>query len=170
MACMAKGWERFWEAHVLIDLGLPDFFGLDDVTWFSAINIAAMLISIAGTALTERLLPRMHPPQLLPWLYGLLAAALLAFALAPAFGAGMAAFLCMIFVSSPIMPMFEAYFNQHLQSETRATMLSFNSQVSSVGRHCGSVDARCDCQCFHQRCTGLECAHIGRGHFSGGEI
>ena len=133
----SEGVGRFWEAHVLIDLGLPSFFGLDDVTWFSAINIAAMLTSIAGISLTERMLPQMHPPKLLPWLYGLLAVALLAFAFAFSFGAGMVAFLVMIFVSSPVMPLFEAYFNQHLKSETRATMLSLNSQVSAVGRIAG---------------------------------
>jgi len=136
-----EGIERFWEAHFLANFRLPPLFGLTDVTWFSALSIGAMLCSMAATGLTARWLQqtRCAVTTLLFWLYPLVSACILALALARTFGWGVAAFWAMVFVASPITPLFEAHLNRQLDSATRATMLSFNSQMGALGGLAGGL-------------------------------
>ncbi len=140
-ALQGEGIDRFWEAHFLTHLQFPPLFGLTDVTWFSALSIGAMLCSMAATGLMARWLHRTSVDiiTLLFWLYPLLGACVLAMALARSFGWGVGAFWAMVFVSSPIAPLFEAQLNRQLDSPTRATMLSFNSQMGALGSLVGGL-------------------------------
>ena len=45
-----EGLDRLWEAHLLLDVGVPDLLGLDSVTWFSVLAIAVTLLSFGVAA------------------------------------------------------------------------------------------------------------------------
>ena len=45
-----EGFDRLWEAHLLLDVGVPDLLGLDSVTWFSVLAIAVTLLSFGVAA------------------------------------------------------------------------------------------------------------------------
>ena len=41
-----EGFDRLWEAHFLLDVGVPGFAGLDQVVWFGILAAGATLIAI----------------------------------------------------------------------------------------------------------------------------
>ena len=44
------GWDRLWEAHLLVDVGLPRLFGLEDVVWFGVLAAGGLVLSFAVAA------------------------------------------------------------------------------------------------------------------------
>ena len=40
-----EGFDRLWEAHFLIDVGVPDFAGLDQIVWFGVLAAGATLLA-----------------------------------------------------------------------------------------------------------------------------
>jgi DHA3 family tetracycline resistance protein-like MFS transporter len=45
-----EGFDRLWEAHLLLDVGLPSLLGLESVAWFGVLAAAVTVLSIAGAA------------------------------------------------------------------------------------------------------------------------
>ena len=41
-----EGFDRLWEAHFLLDVGVPGFAGLDEVVWFGVLGAGSLLLAI----------------------------------------------------------------------------------------------------------------------------
>jgi len=39
--------DRLWQAHFLVDVGVPEFAGLDPIIWFGVLNAGALVLTIA---------------------------------------------------------------------------------------------------------------------------
>ncbi|MEO5709310.1 MAG: MFS transporter [Nocardioidaceae bacterium] len=132
-----EGFDRLWEAHLLVDIGLPSAFGLGTVAWFSLLAIIVTLLSIAVAApLVKRWeqLSQVRLGRLLLFMHALLMLCALGFALAGSWWAAAGAYLATAVVRDLTGPPFHAWLNGSItDSSLRATVLSLTSIASSAG-------------------------------------
>lgn len=132
-----EGFDRLWEAHLLLDVGLPGAFGLGPVAWFSLLAIGVTLVSIAVAApLVTRWerLPQVRLARLLLGMHALLLVCAFGFALAGSWWAAAGAYLATAAVRDLTGPPFNAWLNGSItDSSLRATVLSLTSIASSAG-------------------------------------
>ena len=132
-----EGFDRLWEAHLLIDVGLPSAFGLGTVAWFSLLAVVVTVLSIAVAApLVQRWerLPQGRLARLLLGMHVLLMLCALGFALAGSWWVAAGAYLATAVVRDLTGPPFHAWLNGSItDSSLRATVLSLTSIASSAG-------------------------------------
>ena len=132
-----EGFDRLWEAHLLVDVGLPDALGLGTVAWFSLLAIVVTLLSIAVAAPLVRRWERLSQARLarlLLVMHALLMLCALGFALAGSWWAAAGAYLATAVVRDLTGPPFHAWLNGSItDSSLRATVLSLTSIASSAG-------------------------------------
>lgn len=132
-----EGFDRLWEAHLLVDVGLPSASGLGTVAWFSLLAIVVTLLSIAVAAPLVRRWERLSQVQiarLLLVMHALLMLCALGFALAGSWWAAAGAYLATAVVRDLTGPPFHAWLNGSItDSSLRATVLSVTSIASSAG-------------------------------------
>ena len=136
----SEGIDRYWELHFLQNVGLPDLAGLPPLYWFGIINAVSMLLTLAAAEFARRRLDfssTAFMAILLSVINALHAAAIVVFALSGQFGLALAAYFTLALMRSVHQPIYEAWFNQYLNSELRATMLSVISLVNSLGQIAG---------------------------------
>ena len=51
----SEAFDRLWEAHFLLDVGMPAFAGLDPILWFGVLNAGALLLALV---IAQPLVPR----------------------------------------------------------------------------------------------------------------
>ena len=132
-----EGFDRLWEAHLLIDIGVPDFAGLSPLLWFGVLNAAAMLLAIV---VAQPLLGRFERlgvasmARLLIVLELALVGAMLAFALAGAFAVAVGGFWAVRVAASLEARVFMTWVNGNIaESRARATVISMTNVSHSVG-------------------------------------
>jgi MFS family permease len=134
----SEAFDRLWVVHV-IDTGLPDVVG--EVVWFAAIALAgtaiSLLVSLVVNRVFKKALTGLHPTRLLAALTVAEAAAIAAFALAGEFWL----VLALLWVRSSVQviagPVVAAWMNRNLDSDVRATVLSFDGQMNAIGQVAG---------------------------------
>ncbi|SER75202.1 hypothetical protein SAMN05216199_1087 [Pedococcus cremeus] len=137
----SEGWDRLWEAHLLLDIGLPTFWGLDDVAWFGVLAAGTLLISfVVAAPLVARIerLEHARLARLLAALHTLLLGAALAFALADRFWLAVSAYWATTVVRSLASAPFRTWLNLGIaESSSRATVLSITNIAGSAGEWAG---------------------------------
>ena len=133
----SEGVDRLWEAHLLLDVGVPGLGDLDPVLWFGVLNAAALLLALA---VAQPLVPRFERAgrrgmaRVLLLLDALLIATTLAFALAGSFALAAAAFLALDVTRSLSQPVWSAWLNANVDdSRVRATAISITNLGDSAG-------------------------------------
>ena len=132
--------DRLWEAHFLIDIGLPRLDGISTVAWFGVITAVAMLLSVGATEIARRRVDadsHTGAARALLWIDGLLVLAVVAFGLAGGFVAAMAAYWSVRLLRRTHEPIFTAWVNQGLEPRVRATIFSLASQADALGQIVG---------------------------------
>ncbi|HEY7719892.1 MAG TPA: MFS transporter [Pedococcus sp.] len=141
LGAWSEGWDRLWEAHLLLDVGLPDLLGLDDVAWFGVLAAGTQLISVLVAAPLVARIERLGPQRLvrlLLWLHVLLIATALAFALADRFWLAVAAYWSTTVVRSLASAPYRTWLNLSIaDSASRATVLSITNLADSAGEWSG---------------------------------
>lgn len=136
----SEGFDRLWTPHVIQNLGLPAAGGLTVVVWFGLFRVVSMLIGLAATELVRRQIDvnsnRAVGRALIVFAGGM-SASLIAFALAPTFAAGMAAYFIMVTLRHVSGPLEQAWLNRNIESGVRATMFSMAGQVNAIGQIAG---------------------------------
>ena len=134
----SEGLDRLWEAHLLVDVGLPGLFGLDPLVWFGVIGAAILLLSIAVAQPLVRRLERLPPGGMARVLLALDAASIvgtLAFALAGNFVLALGAYLGTRVVRSLAGPVYSTWLNTSIDdSRIRATVISMTNLGDSAGQ------------------------------------
>ena len=137
----SEGWDRLWEAHLLIDVGLPGFLGLDDVAWFGVLSAGTMLLSLVVAAPLMTRIERLGPQRLVRLLFLLhvvLVGAALVFALADRLWAAVAAFWATTVVRSLASAPYRTWRGLSIpDSSVRATVLSVTNLADSAGQWTG---------------------------------
>jgi DHA3 family tetracycline resistance protein-like MFS transporter len=133
----SEGIDRLWEAHLLVDVGVPGLGSLDPILWFGVLNAGALLLALA---VARPLVPRFERAgrdamaRILLVLDSVLIAATLAFALAGSFLLAMAAFWAINVVRSLSYPVWSTWLNANVDdSRVRATVISITNLGDSAG-------------------------------------
>ena len=133
----SEGVDRLWEAHLLVDVGVPGFGSLDPILWFGVLNAGALLLALA---VAQPLVPRFERAgrqamaRILLVLDSLLIAATLAFALAGSFLLAVAAFWALDVARSLSYPVWSTWLNANVDdSRVRATVISITNLGDSAG-------------------------------------
>lgn len=138
----SEGFDRLWEAHILLDFSFPSLGALKPVVWFGIINIGTAIVSMAITAAFQRRLDTISQSsrstaRVLLVLNGLIVASVIAFALAGSFALAFAMLALKAVLHSLSGPLYSAWLVQQTSPQTRATVLSIGSQSNALGQTVG---------------------------------
>lgn len=132
-----EGFDRLWEAHFLLDVGVPGFGRLDDVVWFGVLGAGSILLAILVAQPLARRFAEMAPQRMARSLLAfdaLRVVALLVFAFAGSFAFGLAAFWGARLARSLASPVRQTWLNANVEdSSVRATVLSMTNVFGSAG-------------------------------------
>jgi DHA3 family tetracycline resistance protein-like MFS transporter len=137
----SEGLDRLWEAHLITEVGLPEFWGMDPVVWFGVFNVVGL---VAGIVITSFLVPRFEYADnaklagALLWLTVALSVSVVIFGLATSFVLASAAYLLARLVRRLKDPLYVTWLNKNVaDSRVRATVNSIASQSDAVGEVAG---------------------------------
>jgi DHA3 family tetracycline resistance protein-like MFS transporter len=133
----SEGWDRLWVKYLVDNFSLPSIFGMNAVAFFGFLRAGGMLLSIAVTRQVEKRLDANHAPSIaraMLWITVLLSAAIFTFAFSPALAVSVIAVLVVSMTRNVMGPLYDAWVNQRLDSETRATVISMSGQVDAIGQ------------------------------------
>jgi DHA3 family tetracycline resistance protein-like MFS transporter len=136
----SEGFDRLWVKHLLGRFALPVLFGRTDIAFFGLLRAGSVLLSIAATALVEKRLDVSNPRRIGRLMFAItcgISASLLLFAWSPILGLTLAVFLVISTLRNLVGPLTNAWVNQRLDSEVRATVLSMTGQVDAIGQVAG---------------------------------
>ena len=138
----SEAYDRLREAHLIRDVGLPQFGSLDPVVWFGFIGVASMVLGLIGTTVLLRHFERATSGGMARLLFALtavLAVGWMAFALA-----GSLAFAVRRVARWPrlrrslVEPLYMTWLNQQItDSSVRATVISISGQADAIGQSAG---------------------------------
>ncbi len=130
--------DRLWEAHFLLEVGVPGLAGLDPIVWFGVLNAGAVLLALVVAQPLVKRFERMGNEGMARTLFGLDSALIvgtLAFAFAGSFAVAVAAFWAIGVARSLSYPVYETWLNSNIDdSRVRATVISITNLGDSVGQ------------------------------------
>jgi len=136
-----EGFDRLWEAHLLLEVGLPSIGGLGNVVWFGLLAAATLVLAFSVAApLVSRVekLQKQRLARLLVVLHASLMVCALVFALAGSLWLAVAAYLATAVVRDLSAAPFSTWLNEAITDSTvRATVLSITSVAGSLGEWSG---------------------------------
>jgi DHA3 family tetracycline resistance protein-like MFS transporter len=130
--------DRLWEAHFLLEIGVPGFAGLDPIVWFGVLNAVAVLLAFVVALPLVKRFERLGTDGMARTLLGLDAAlivATLVFAFAGSFALAVAAFWAIDVARSLSYPLYDTWLNASIDdSRVRATVISITNLGDSAGQ------------------------------------
>lgn len=135
----SEGYDRLSSAHFLQDTMLPKLWNLNPVTWFGIFGIAGMVLSaIVMHFISKRLDGNMkHNGKLLLGINIFYILFMFIFAVTKNFNLMLIAYLATNTFRATNKPIFSAWLNGHIDDKARATVLSMNGQINSLGQILG---------------------------------
>jgi DHA3 family tetracycline resistance protein-like MFS transporter len=136
----SEGFDRLWVKHLLGRFSLPVLFGNTDITFFGLLRAASVLLSITATALIEKRLDTSQPRRIGRLMFSItigIVAFIVLFAWSPWLGLTLGVYLLISALRNLVGPLTDAWVNQRLDSDVRATVLSMTGQVDAVGQIAG---------------------------------
>jgi MFS transporter, DHA3 family, tetracycline resistance protein len=134
----SEGFDRLWEAQLLLEVGVPELAGLDPILWFGVLNAGSLLLAIAVAQPFVRRLERVGRPGMARTLLGLdsaLIAGTLVFAFAGSFALAVAAFWAVEVARELSQPVYSTWLNANIDdSRVRATVISITNLGNSAGQ------------------------------------
>jgi DHA3 family tetracycline resistance protein-like MFS transporter len=133
--------DRLWQVRVLDSFDMPEVFGGDEAIAFTAFALVGTVVSLLASLASGRWLPR-HVVDGHPGLPVAAAAAAQVIAVAGlALVGSLWLALAFVWLRGAAMafsgPIEAAWLARHLDSSTRATVLSMNSQANAIGQVVG---------------------------------
>lgn len=125
----------------MVELGVPDTDGRDAVLWFGLIWIAMTLLNMPLLVLAARRIGEIDRNHLVAWMTGLVAVAALGVATmaGPVLALAVIGWFARDVAREVFEPLSIAWANRHATDRVRATVLSFQSQATTVGEALGVV-------------------------------
>ena len=136
----SEGYDRLSNAHFLQDTTLPKLGNLSSVTWFGIFGILGMILSFIVMHFMAKNLKNednRKNGKLLLCINILYISSMLIFALTRNFSLMLIAYLATNTFRIIIEPIFSAWLNGHIDDNSRATVLSINGQMNSLGQILG---------------------------------
>ena len=136
----SEGFDRLWVKHMLGRFSLPILFGHNEIAFFGLLEAGGMLLAILATALIEKRLDTSQPRLIGRLMFGItigIAAFIILFAWLPFLGLTTGVYLLLWALRNLVGPLMNAWVNQRLDSDVRATVLSMTGQVDAIGQITG---------------------------------
>jgi len=133
----SEGWDRLWVKYLVDHFTLPHIFGMNEVAFFGLLRAGGMVLSILVTRQVAKRLDANHAPSIaraMVWITVLLSAAIFTFAFSPALAVSIIAVMLVSLTRNVMEPLYTAWINQRLDSDTRATVISMSGQVDAIGQ------------------------------------
>src|SRR5512138_2253908 len=133
----SEGWDRLWVKYLVDHFTLPHIFGMNEVAFFGLLRAGGMVLSILVTRQVAKRLDANHAPSIaraMIWITVLLSAAIFTFAFSPALAVSILAVMLVSITRNVMEPLYNAWINQRLDSDTRATVISMSGQVDAIGQ------------------------------------
>ena len=133
----SEGFDRLWTAHLLETFRLPPLGQLNEIVWFGIISAVSMPLSLTATEVIRRRLDfsngRLVALTLMA-VYTVMIFSALLFAL----GGNFALVLLGLWLAQAARqvrnPLMDAWINQYVESDVRATVLSLQGQADAFGQ------------------------------------
>ncbi len=136
-----EAFDRLWEAHLLLEVGLPSIGELGDVAWFGILGAATLVLAFAVAAPFVSRVEKLRPERLarlLLLLHAGLIVTALTFALAGSLWLAVAAYLATAVLRDLSEAPFTTWLNGAItDSKVRATALSMTTIAGSLGEWTG---------------------------------
>jgi DHA3 family tetracycline resistance protein-like MFS transporter len=136
----SEGYDRLWTKHLLETFTFPLLGRLPLTAWFGLLNLVGLLLSAAAVELMRRRLDIRRPASVVHTILAITAALALSiviFAQTRLLAVVLAAYWLIYILRNVASPLYTTWINQRLESQTRATLLSFSSQVDAIGQIAG---------------------------------
>jgi len=136
----SEGFDRLWVKHLLDTFPLPTVFGNTQVGFFGLMRAGGMILSILATRFVEKRLDTSSPLAIGRAMLGItvgLSIGIISFAISPIFGLTLVLYGLISMLRNVAGPLYNAWVNQKLDSNTRATVISMSSQVDAIGQISG---------------------------------
>jgi DHA3 family tetracycline resistance protein-like MFS transporter len=136
----SEGFDRLWVKHLLGRFTVPALFGGNEIIFFGLLRAASVLLSIAATRLVEKRLDMRKPNTIGRLMFGItmgIAASIVLFAWSPFLGLTLSVYMLITALRNLVEPLTNAWVNQRLDQDVRATVLSMTGQVDAVGQIAG---------------------------------
>lgn len=129
--------DRLWEAHFLVDIGVPGFGSLDPVVWFGVLSAGVLLLAILVAQPLVRRFEHLDRRGMTRMLLAFDAATIvgtLAFAFAGSFALAVSAYWGTRVFRSLAAPVYSTWLNTSIDdSSVRATVVSMTNLGDSAG-------------------------------------
>ncbi len=138
----SEAFDRLWTKHLIDNFSFPDLPGGDNgendlVLWFGIITLSGTILSLIAAEALKRFHPESLGPGTPTRMLATLAAgrvlATLLFALAGSLWLALSMFWLRGLLGNASFPIGNAWMQRNIDSDTRATVISFREQVASFG-------------------------------------
>lgn len=136
----SSGFDNLWTVYMLDTLTFPAIGNFEPVVWFGLFNAIVTVFGLVGTEVVRRnidLSGQSAIVQTLMFLTSATAICMFIFGLAGNFWLAATVYCLSITLRTTSDPIFKTWINQNIESNVRATMLSMESQVNSLGQIIG---------------------------------
>jgi len=136
----SETFDRLWQLHLLDNFTFPAVPDLSPIAWFGLVSVIGLLISIGAVELVRRRVDtdsHVGTAQALLLIDLVLMVSLGVFALAGSFELAIGSYLLARLMRRLSMPLSDAWINQSLTPNVRATVISMNAQSDAVGQIAG---------------------------------
>jgi MFS family permease len=139
LGAASEGFDRLWEAHLLLNFTLPAIGSLDPVSWFGLIDAGALVISIAAVQVVRRLGTRSDHviARTIIFAQALRVVSIAVLGLTGQLGVAIVARWSAAGLSSVTQPLLDAWLVRNTPSAIRATVFSVVSQGDALGQVLG---------------------------------
>jgi DHA3 family tetracycline resistance protein-like MFS transporter len=137
----SEAFDRLWTVKILT-FTFPTVFGTSDPAfWFTVLALAGTLLALAASLTLNRLFPARvqatHPTAVLATLAILQAVGVITFALVGNLWIALAAMWLRTVADTVTWPIQSGWLNRHVDSRSRATVISMVSQANAIGQVAG---------------------------------
>lgn len=134
------GFDRLWPYHLLHSFSFPALGGLTRVVWFCIIEAGIVVTNGIGIEIVRRCVAtdsHSAVARAMCIVDGLLIVCVICFALAGQFMLALTVFWLFTTAAGPRAPLEQAWMNQHLETDVRATVFSLRGQVNAIAHIVG---------------------------------
>jgi len=139
LGAASEGFDRLWEAHLLLNFTLPAIGSLDPVSWFGLIDAGALVIGIGAVQVVRRLSTRSDHviARTIIVAQTLRVVSIIVLGITGEFGIAILARWSAAGMGSITQPLLDAWLVRNTPSAIRATVFSVVSQGDALGQVLG---------------------------------
>jgi DHA3 family tetracycline resistance protein-like MFS transporter len=138
----SEAFDRLWTAHIVAAFSLPHLAGLTGpALWFAAFALIGLLIGLVSSLAVQKVRPQsvnsLHPAGVMSFLTLVQVGGMIGLALFGNLWLALAALWVQQASLAVATPIQAAWLNRNIDSASRATVLSVNSQFNAIGQVVG---------------------------------